>query len=151
MGSFTFRSLLVLSALVICPETRVAFAQDPRPEFTHLRLGEQAPFDGYLLTPAAVASVITADERARLQCEADAELRLREAKAGFDLKLGEAAARERALEATLSSCAEARKEETDKLRAEIDRQRMRAKLTTAGSFVVGALTATLVAAAMSGS
>lgn len=69
---------LVALFLLITLAGRIAIAEDVIPEFTRLSEGQNAPFDGYLFTPAAIARVVSTGEEGRrkavAKCQNETEI-----------------------------------------------------------------------------
>jgi len=76
-------SAIISTSLVFTP---VALA-DEAPQYTHLEVGEEAPFAGTLFNPAATAQLIAESQYSMDSCDLQVEFQILRTEARFQLQL----------------------------------------------------------------
>lgn len=142
--STCLRATLALAVLVAPRVAHCEEADDP-PVFTHLQVGETAPFQGYLLSPEAVGQVVTVDDERRLKEIAQLKLVFDEERASLDRDLKLRDARIARLEGEALVIADVRAKETAAYKEEVKRLRGRVVLYAIIGALAGGATAGVIA------
>lgn len=136
-----FKKIVAVFLLVFLAG-RIAIAEDKNEEFTYVKVGQTAPFTGYLFTPAAIAKITTTCSedlrRAELECTTDiANLNL-DIKRITEIRDSEIYIKDNLL-AELTKLKNEEIIAREKLLNNIEEERNRNKLFIAGSFLAGIL------------